>query len=216
MAYVGISRELRREIQRVVTRMKEAEKERLTQALHPLSTRVLTGAEWAQRIEAAAWDKHAQLRATLPEEWLVATPRIDVHFMRDAASVESVRYEAPPTLVLPPSYKTDYIGDVNLPLAGLGEFGEQLTRYHVAIEANEERFTLVWGSIDTLLQRCKSLNEAVELFPDLRFFLDDGVKTRLDEKRGRKQSEPDTRLVGIDTALITAAAVLGKMNEGNR
>ncbi len=223
MAYVGISRELKQDIRRRIRNMDEVEAIRLRQALYPADdfTQPLAGPEWKARIESAAWAGHEAHRTTLPEEWLVQAKAIDVRFTYidesgAAIAAEQLRYADPAgVLTLPPNYKADYVGDIDLRLEGLGDSGARLIRWHLAHNQNQERFDKVWGSIDMLLGRCKSMNEAVDLFPDLRFYLDEHTLKRLDEKRGKKQGEPDPRLEGVDTALITSAAVLGKINEGN-
>lgn len=215
MAYVGISRELKRDIERRVVQFREAENNRLRKELYPVAgmSVPLSGQDWHDRIERIAWGEHAHFRNQLPPEW-VPTPReIDVHFMgEDGGTLEAHRYSGH-ALTMPPPYKSEYVADIAIHLSELGELGEQLTRYHNVVKQNEERYKAVWVNIGTLLERCKSLNEAVELLPDLRLYLDADTKEQLDRKRGRKvDGVEDTRLAGIDTALITSAAVLGNLN----
>jgi hypothetical protein len=160
--YVGISKELKKEILNHIDQMAADQLGRTSSQTDPFPEGI-SGPEWASRIEAKAWGKQMVLKGELPGEWMRAHRLVDVYF----------------------------------------EWNGEEKALHVTYE----------GDITKLLSRCKSLNEAVALFPDLRYFLSEGVKARLDAKRnGGAEAKPDTRLEGIDTALITSAMVVEQLH----
>lgn len=219
MAYVGISETLKRRIQSKLNSMQSQEAARLKSTLYPFQTLPLAGGEWAALIEQVAWGPHRALRDSIPQEWLARVSKVDLKIFDGEEPLESVRFEGT-EMELPPPYKSDYsyyTPDVNIDVAYLvGDgLGERLKRFHQALKANSERYEKAWEHLNTLLSRCKSLNEAVELYPDLRFFLEDDVLEKLERRRGKEEKGPDPRLNGVDTALITSAAVVGNLNQGN-
>lgn len=218
MAYVAISSALKNQIQGRMNTMRLQEMERLKATLYPpqLKEAFLAGPEWAACIEKVAWGAHTYLRESLPEEWIVRAERIDVHFKDGERELETFQFRDPANyLTLPPHFRHDYVGDIEVDVAQFYDagVGEAYRRYHQADVANTERYEQAWEQLKTLLERCKSLNEAVEIYPDLKFFLDDEVKEKLEKKRV-KDDKPDPRLEGVDTALITSAAVLWNLNKG--
>lgn len=218
MAYVGISEALKRRISSKLNYMQNQELGRLKATLYPFTQLPLTGPAWGAFIERVAWGAHAGLRDVLPDDWVAHVGRLDLKIFDGDVQLESVRYEGP-EILLPPPFRSGYsyyTPDLQLDVADLDpELAANLKRYHAAITANSERYTVAGEHLNKLLSRCKSLNEAVELYPDLKFFLEDDILEKLERRRGKEEKGPDPRLDGVDTALITSAAVIGNLNQGN-
>jgi hypothetical protein len=200
--YVGISKSLQKDILAHIERMREAQLERVHASTHPFPDG-LAGPEWAARIEKQAWGDPIKLKDKLPDNWLRPPNFVDVHFQADNDQTLSTRFSGS-TIEFPPTYDGSYAPDVHFQLDDLEPQIAEDIRKHFRLTVEEE--------IMKLLERCKSLNEAVQLFPDLRYFLSDDIKDKLDRKRDGGKQEPDSRLEGIDTALITSAMVVEQLH----
>lgn len=83
------------------------------------------------------------------------------------------------------------------------------------------RWAAVTEQVYGFLQSCKSLNEAVKLWPDVRRYISDEYLARLDQKTAR-QSADDARknaaleaLKGVNVDMVTSSTVLARMAAGN-
>lgn len=210
--YVGISKELRKSIIDHIDRMKEAQLERIVEATQPFTGEL--GPEWAPIIEAKAWGDPIKLKDQLPSDWLHPHETVDVHF-RDTPQdhMYSAQYRGE-SIDFPPTFDERSAPDVYFEVDELEpEIRAKLLKYWQLIEETSTRYEQTQTEVLKLLDRCKSLNEAVALLPDLRYFLSDSIKARLDAKRkSDSDAEPDRRLEGVDTALITSAMVVEQLH----
>jgi hypothetical protein len=209
--YVGISKSLKQEILSHIERMAQAQLARIVESTHPFPEG-LKGSEWAARIERQAWGDPIKLKDKLPDEWMRRHQHVDVHFMTDKTDNLTVVYSGD-AIDFPPVFSDQYAPDINFEMSELeSEIREPIERHLTLVAETGDRYEKTKEEIVKLLERCKSLNEAVQLFPDLRYFLSESIKERLDKKRDGGMAAPDERLVGIDTALITSAMVVEQLH----
>jgi hypothetical protein len=211
--YVGISKELKKEILNHIDQMAADQLGRTSSQTDPFPEGI-SGPEWASRIEAKAWGKQMVLKGELPGEWMRAHRLVDVYFeWNGEEKALHVTYEGD-IIDFPPTFDERSAPDIFFQAEDLTPDIEEMIDRHLRLQRDtEERYERTKEEITKLLSRCKSLNEAVALFPDLRYFLSEGVKARLDAKRnGGAEAKPDTRLEGIDTALITSAMVVEQLH----
>lgn len=207
--YVAITDKVRRQIERKVEAIKATEIRRIDSTLDPLPAEL--GSDWAETIEKAVWGKHHHLKSVLPEEWVNFFSLIDVHLCETDGEEHSCRRYRGDEIPLPPNTVDIRIPDVNISITALEPGLQEKIRAHLnLVKVTEVRYVSVWDNIQTLLARCKSINEAVGLFPDLKFFLSDEIIDKLAQKRTQNDKE-NAKLEGIDTALITSAMVLNEL-----
>jgi hypothetical protein len=77
----------------------------------------------------------------------------------------------------------------------------------MAINARWEKIKV---DIDEFLQKCKSLNEAVKLFPGVRMYIHYDDRERLDRKLERPAQRAKI-VESYDTEGLTAAAIAAKL-----
>jgi uncharacterized protein with von Willebrand factor type A (vWA) domain len=88
---------------------------------------------------------------------------------------------------------------------------EQIT-YHRQVADINSRWKKVQNDVSKFLESCKSLNEAVKLWPDIKLYVPEQYLKRLNESvaREKKQQEANAALEAlqsIDTDFAVAAAV---------
>ena len=79
------------------------------------------------------------------------------------------------------------------------------------------RWNKVDKTITEFLDKCKSLNEAVKLWPDLMHYIPQDLKNRMalkPEKR-EKRTDAEDALAKLDTNSVTAAAVIARLYESD-
>lgn len=207
--YVGISEQLKREIRHQIQRMGAAQLQRISESTHPFPEG-LTGDEWRERIERQAWGDPIKVKDQLPKDWIKPHAEVDVYFHAGNHRLE-VRYSGD-IIDFPPIHDARFRPDVDFQLEDLEpELVEKITRHFTLMNDTQQRYQATENEIMKLLGRCKSLNEAVIVFPDLRYFLTEEIKHKLDAKR-KGEDGPDKRLEGVDTALITSAIVVEQLH----
>ena len=171
---------------------------------------VFEGLDMKAVAERIAWGEYLHLRDRMPNDWKCFPDGVDFHIAKQVLTYRFPRDGRPE---LPPKM-TNWRPDlcITSPLQfGMDEYPPNVQRcidFYTKDEAITNRYETWWKQLSGFFDKCKSLNEAVKLYPDLRLLLSDEVKARLDHKRERSdRSEPDDRLAGLDTASITGAAV---------
>ena len=76
------------------------------------------------------------------------------------------------------------------------------------------RWANVVDKVVGFLKECKSLNEAVKLWPDLKVYIDDSDIQRLEVKvtKGEKSSKAAEALASLDTDELMGAAVIARLS----
>lgn len=213
--YVGISHDLKSRIRNRIEGMIRQEK-----ALYGNEPDVkMEGTEdWFERI---TWGEHLHLRDVIPDEWMVKSPgarfRFDVEDDGRTFMV-TIDTEYPETRLPPESprrpefrYNQDILTeDVDLRVA----FGP-VVQWHLDMHICDRKWQGVRSHVMTFLDRCRSLNEAVKLWPDIRAYVPAEILVKLDEKKAKADKRNAAEiLAGIDTDALTTAAVAAKLAGG--
>lgn len=208
MAFVGISSSLLERVRNKINNMERAELKTLGDApkvtLPPNNPTALK----------ALWGEHLPLKDQIPSTWksTIGQMRASVRIQIDEVTSELYGYtiafssdaEAPMTH----GYYQVYNLDVNVPeLAEIHEYAVK----HVDIN---RRWAKVSAKIADYLQSCKSLNEAVKTWPDVKLYIDEEDLERLEVKREKqvKSTAATEALADMNVDELVGAVVIARMS----
>jgi len=220
MAYVATSRALRNAID---SRLQDMQKKELSGvhdyskwvqaiALDPLTTQYAYDAMWGP-----LWD----LRDRLSPYSRKSDVRVMITFFDEKTNEGSMppayKMEVRVPLSVPIHYQPgSYYPVVEIKAGALGET-ESAREFVANMRTRNEildRWAVVRQQVLNFVDKAKSLNEAVRLWPDLRRYIDDEYLERLDRKEERVKpadSEAAKALAQLDPDLITTSTVLARM-----
>jgi hypothetical protein len=211
MAYVAISNQLMDEVRSKINRMKEAELNSL-----PPSNDNLSFSYVPQDYETLIWGEHLHLRNVIPDTWkrhvgeICGTAQFSHNERTHKANLYiklGAKVSAPP---IPNA--SSYRADITMP--------ETHPDMAVVIERNKQVLDITdkWSALSSkirdFLNNCKSLNEAVKLWPDVRIYIPQSYMDRMlakSERTAEKISKASEFLKQIDTDHAIAAAVSARM-----
>jgi len=211
MAYVAISNQLTDEVRSKINRMKEAELSTL-----PPSTENLAFNSIPHDYDALIWGEHLHLRNVIPETWkrYVDEIRATADFVHNERTHKAMLYIKLSNKVSAPPIPnaSSYRADITMPethpdMVALIERNKQV------LDINNKWNTL-HNKIRDFLNNCKSLNEAVKLWPDVRVYIPESYMKRMlvkSERTAEKISKASEFLKQIDTDHAIAAAVGARM-----
>jgi len=219
MATVGITKELRDRVKSVISKMEYKE---IRADVPELEKTYTMDASYLYHY--GCWGKeHMHLIHEIPHDWLgkVTESNITVKgVMDDGLTVLScnVRFNGMNAFSRPKEgyyNRTESIIELHdlqaMPEVVLGR-AELLKRWEDAAVAKEisDRWVKVKNDIDDFLKKCKTLNEAVKLFPNVRLYIDGDDLERLDRKVERlTQRKKIVETMATDE--LTAAAIASKL-----
>jgi len=215
MAFVAISRDFMQRVNSKIEQMRRAEVRTLGENRPDLA---LNPADpfYMQTI----WGEHAHLHAQMPKAWISHQEQIRLKFkIPGAARIKehlnwfefravSTSQDGFPT---PPRFSSyeEKECDPNNPLLA------SILDYAVKLNEIDSRWETVQLKVYQFLQACKSANEAVKLWPDIKTYFDKGDIDRLETKAvraGSKDSAAAEALASIDTSEIMSAAVIARLS----
>lgn len=206
MAYVAISNELQQAVRSGIQGM--ARRELNTIGDVPK----LKGTE--PFVEQALWGAHAHLRQQLPSEWKQEADRILLRIqLPEGAWQQTVFLQIPQDG--PPTYDR-----YNPPKAVLMHDDPAIQEF-AAVVSNRNDAQKRWAAVEKqvmeFLEKCRSLNEGLKLWPDLRMYIPkhhlDRVERKLERPKEDSSAAKDV-LKNMDTNQIVAAAVIARMSTG--
>lgn len=212
MAYVPISKSLIEEVTGRINNMCAAELGTLTDP----SSRVgdLANDPIVQECVATQlWGEYLDLRPRLQhmnyEGRVVLTIKLPDE---DGQRVHSLRLQVTasvPKIVDSTYYHAKVVGVNYTDAPILAEVAEQ----HRLYEEAKTRWTRVKSQVIGFLDKCKSVNEAVKLWPDIVQYLPKQARERLEEKveKTTKPSGAADALAALDVDLLNASVVLARM-----
>jgi hypothetical protein len=206
MAYVAISGELLNTVRAGIQMM--ARKELDTVGEVPK----LEGTE--SFVEPALWGPYAHLRSQMPKEWKRTAGSITLRIQFP----DSVWQEAVPFkngVEAPPSY-SPYDAQKVTVLHDLPEIAPIVTAISNRRDA-KRRWDGVERQVMDFINKCKSLNEALKLWPDLRMYIPKPYLDRVERKVERTKDTANAAmdvLKSMNTDEIVAAAVIARMSTG--
>jgi len=163
------------------------------------------------------WGEYLHLKGQVPDHWLEQVDRLDMHVKSsDGHAVIEIQCPMKPAVPLPPvkgrSYYSHDYRDVNVALDD-----ERFAPHRHWLDQRTEvanRWNKIKSQITEFLSKCKSLNEAVKLYPDVMLYVPKSLKDRLGnkvEKKARDVSEALAALAKVETDVVTTSAVLARM-----
>ena len=219
MATVGITKELRDRTKNVIEKMRMAER---ASDLPEIDKNYSIDASMLYNIGCWGAD-HVYLLESIPKDWLTKSSdeSITIHGWTDEGRSlkTSVRFNN-----MAFAYKRPADGYYNrhqseLTVDQVRAFPEDtpgraelLQRWDDALieMAINARWEKIKTDIDEFLQKCKSLNEAVKLFPGVRMYIHYDDRERLDRKLERPTQRAKI-VEDVDTEGLTAAAIAAKL-----
>lgn len=218
MAYVGISQKLIEDVSRNIDAMKN--KERNAFVAPP---KLLELNEAPEEIVALLWGEYRHLESMLPAKWKGKNSSVDLNFVvKDEGgevltkSYFTIRYDN--EVVVPPGV-SNYRFDVELPEGTCPAIPEAEAYYKWFIEmcGIEHRWGKVRDQMLGFLKSCKSLNEALKLWPDVRIYIPSEYLKRVEQKTERAQateahiSKAAAALANMDTDAAISAAMTARL-----
>ena len=210
MALVRISHDLIDEVKNTIQRLSDAsylatielrEPNKDEETLKPL----------LQAVEKKVWGANAHLKPLLPQDWLNSTDNIDVKVMGREWRINTPGFRYPPKGAFKAGYS--YI-DVQLTDDEIGE--EVLNKVREYNRLNEEhnvKYSSVKTQVIGFLKNCKSLNDALNKYPDLAIYIPqpflDRVAEIVERKPRQPKEKPEEADIGIDRDLVRSAGLMG-------
>lgn len=223
MATVYITKELITRVKSVIEKMRMAER---ASDLPNIDKNIHVDA--SQLYNIGCWGaEHVHLKDIIPKDWMLEATEANVSVrgtLEDGSDIKtSVRFTGMTMAYQRPS--KDYWNKSSseltidqlraLPEDMLGRT-ELLQRWDDAVLefALNARWKKVKDDISEFLKKCKSLNEAVKLFPGVRMYIDHDDIERLDRKIDRA-SQRKQIVASVDTEGLTAAAIAAKLAQAS-
>lgn len=214
MAFVGISKDFMLRVNEKIDWMHNAELETLGREKPKLHISP-TDPFYMQTL----WGVHTPLFKQIPTEWISYQESMDFRFrIPDAARTSEQDnwftfrvastgglFPVPPRTV---KYDSKECDPTNPVMAVILDY---------AIKQNEiaVRWETVKNKVTTFLSACKSANEAIKLWPEVKTYFHSDDIARLDVKTtraGSKDSAAAEALASIDTGEIMSAAVIARLS----
>ena len=204
MAYVAISFDLRDNVRRNIEAMRRRE-------LHAAAPKEKTESIRSHQITPQhlelVWGEHLHLKNVITQKWYRRVQNVYLKAERKVGDTDfcaALTYEFPDTIPAPPGSEHYIRKDVGEEFPGMKE----LLDAAVVRGEIEERWTKVQSQVTTFIANCKSLNEALKLWPDVKLYIPQNYLDRVEQKTHKpKESRAAEVLKQIDTDIATASVV---------
>ena len=218
MATVYITQQLSGEVASVIKRMREAEVTTNNAEIgKPIEL------DTSEFLTKAMWGSHLHLMSQMPEEWLSVSnsPTLNVHVPLDDAGnkiVHQITFRNQKVTNRPNNdrwsepkiaCKKAYL-QANAHMSGVQNVLNYLDRVELNAEI-KDRWTKVEGDIMAFLGKCKSLNEALKLWPGVKMYIPKEYIQRVERKVERKVREKEI-LDDTPVDTLTAAAIAARLS----
>jgi hypothetical protein len=218
MAFVAISQRLREDVQNTISNKNRQELSLLQRPPAP----VITAND--PRVIKRFWGEHEHLRALMPQNWCT---KVDNLYLRteyplDPAEPDNTRnLDVTPTVTggpiwAPPKADTFY------PRVALQADDPDIVEY-VKVAQAEHQINAKWikvrNDVLNFLNNCKSLNEALKLWPDVRIYIPQQYIDKAEEKTVKAKAAESRAmevLKQIDTDHAVSSAVMVRILEANK
>ena len=215
MAFVAISRDFMQRVESKIEHMRRAEVKTLGEnrpelALHATDPFFLQ----------AVWGENAHLQAQMPKEWINRQENVRLKFKipgADRAKEHHNWFEfravctSPDGFPIPPRFSSYDEKECD----GTNPVVATILDYALKLNDIESRWETVNKKVTEFLRACKSANEAIKLWPDVKVYFHSDDVQRLEVKAvraGSKDSAAAAALAGIDTGEIMGAAVIARLS----
>jgi hypothetical protein len=212
MAFVGISKDFMERVKVKINNMHQAE----LKTLGEVPTVSITDREpWVLK---ALWGDHVHLIDQMPENWMqtLQEVRLKVEInnpdLLDKADRQfNFKVNPPSKTVAPPNFNWYNETSVSADCPQIAPVVEYATKF----KEIQVRWINVTAQVTQFLYSCKSANEAVKLWPDIKMYFDQHDVQRLEVKTvrsGTAESEGAKKLAELDTSSLTSAAIIARMS----
>jgi hypothetical protein len=222
MATVGITKELRDRTKAVIDVMRKAERRNDIPEMEKDIT-----VDASHLYNLGMWGAQMHLINQIPKDWLIKVTDANVMLIGDdenGARIKAVArftcmkdaYHRPANSYYSRIDSTLTIDQLRaMPEETVGR-AELLKRWDDTMIAMviDARWEKIKVEVDEFLTKCKSLNEAVKLFPGVRMYIDRDDIQRLERKLERP-SQRKAIVQGVDTDGLTAAAIAAKLSSAS-
>jgi len=205
--FVGITQQLCRDVDRIIYKMSRKELDALGECPLPLLTE--------QDVEQQIWGEHLPLRSMIPGAWKGSLTECGCTMEITPSSGPTTRKQVTIKFAIgvatPPGFSryTNVVPVDDVPALGA-------TKTWLTNQLDTElRWKLVESQVKSFLTNCKSLNEALKLYPDLAMYIPEEYIARVNEKKDATPKEASRAaevLKSIDTDALRAAAVISRMS----
>lgn len=219
MATVYITRELETRIHNKIVKMRDQE----VQIEVPNNDKPII-IDATELLMQMAWGDYKHVFPQLPKEWLKYSKGQDINVITEVAedgletkycvSITGLSnyYEIPTNdrwSAPRPSCTREWL-QTKLHLTGAQEILDQLVEKETRTVINE-KWDKVASDIRLFLSKCKSLNEALRLWPALKMYVPEEYIDRVNHKVERRQRETEITMT-VDLEELTATAIAAKLS----
>ena len=208
MAYVAISTQLRSDVAHAVSRLKDNEIATLKRP-QPLNFTILP-----PEAMALVWGEYLHLKDVIPDEWKRKGNDVVFTYRGERENGDrisaSARIDTLEKFFAPPGFNSYVTLDTMEGNPYIAPFWE----YEVQAHDIKMRWNKVRDEVSAFLLKCKSLNEALKLWPDIKHYIPADYMERVNkksEKAAAKESEAMEFLKNMDTDGALAALVMARM-----
>lgn len=200
MAYVAISGHLIERVKDKISAMRQAELKTVGDCPFKFGTH-------SDALDQAIWGEHLSLKAQMPDHWKTELERVKLCFEKDQRKydihVPCDKYLATPGFYTYDTVKVDF---ESAELAPFVAWANQ--RYDV-----DHRWDHVREKVVGFLYSCKSLNEALKLWPEVEVYVhkDDIARTQVKREKPA-ESKALEALKSIDVEAMQSAAVIARLS----
>lgn len=213
--YVGISSRLLMDVRHRIEHMQHVEQRTLG---NEMTADYLSPPEWMYRM---VWGKNLHLKDVMPKEWKSRHDRVhvrNVKYKEHALQVTTViasGLEGPPGSGYSMNTDASRIPSVNPDIVADPVMIPVLEQIVAKLEV-DTRWNKVQSDVRGYLSECKSLNDGLKHWPDLRLYIPPEYLEKVEQKverSGRTPSRAAEHLKSMDTDSLTAAVVIARMSE---
>jgi len=219
MATVYITQQLTKDIHRVISRMQDNE---VAETVPDHGKSITVNA--TEMLNHLAWGDHHHLMAQLPKDWLRQPGSADVNVIlgvteegkpnKHCVSYAQLNgyFERPcnDRWGAPRPEATKQWFEQHMQFTGAAETLEKIKQLDTRDEINA-KWAKTYGDISKFLSKCKSLNEALKLWPGLQLYVPSQYIERVNTKVERKARETEI-IATVDLEELTANAIAAKLS----
>jgi hypothetical protein len=204
MSYVAISDRFKSDVRSKLRAMRQREANGVPTIDYKLNSSRPDVVKWA-------WGDHLHLKDQMPPNWCKKSENIQLRFENGERGIFRISVALTPPLITPPC---GVPSGVFIVPADDPEIEPYVDR-EAALYDIAQRWDKVDKQIMEFLTKCKSVNEAMKLWPQIEMYLPGDVVARVQEKKERNPSAPSQAaeaLKALDTDHLTTAAVISRMS----
>lgn len=216
MAYVAISNDLKRDVRDCINNLHRAELGSMS-GFDKFPGEITADPEALQLIKATIWGDMLDLEGRLAKYNFKTRVDLQVHYTDEDGSVHTREVQID-NVELPCFARSDknfhnYYMDVSVNASQHPVF-ERIAEVDRSHRECNTRWATVISQVTTFVSKCKSLNEAIKLWPDVQRYTPKEYLDRVAKKvdKSSNKSEAADALAAIDVDMVNTSLVLARMS----